>query len=246
MYAILNDPLELLEPNTLGVEGLPRLRRASAELLSAISEATRLRHARYCGVASAIGEIAVRALAPLARGTGRAMLTAGIDPHQAVAENFGMRLREAGPRRLNPIMFPHTLPSAAAVTLGAQFEAHTCAIALDGRAAVQDALSLAQLLLATNQVTDVLLFVCIAMAGFERPDPSRELSGIGVLLGAQPFAVNCLRVVPDFETSLSGRTQSSSIEEDLRVLTMLANRTKSEPPEANPAIAGGHRFYVNC
>ena len=246
MFAILTDPLELLEPKVLGAEGLPLLRRASAGLLSAIADATRLRHARYCGVATAIGEIAVRTLTPWAQGDARAMLTACIDPHQVIAENFGIRLREAGPRRINPIMFPHTLPSAAAVTLGAQFKAHTCAIALDGRAAVQDALSLARALLDTNQATDVLVFICIATAGFERPDPSRELSGIGVLLGAQPFSDNCLRVVPVSEARLSGRTHSSSIKEDLRKLTMLAGRTRSQPLGANPTIAGGHLFNFDC
>jgi hypothetical protein len=48
-----------------------------------------------------------------------------------------------------------------------------------------------------------------------------------------------LRVVPVPEAKLSGRTHSSSIEEDLRVLTMLASRTKSEPLGANPALRVG-------
>jgi hypothetical protein len=241
MYAALVDPLDLLEPIVMDFDGLPKLRRASADLMTAILETTRLRHARYCGVSSAIGEIAVRALAPLVGEGRRALLTASIDPHQAIAEAFGKRLREAGSRRLNPIMFPHTLPSATAVTMGAQFGAHVCAVALDGHGSVRDALSMAQVLLDANQATSVLLFVCVAPVGFDTPDLGSEVAGIGIILASHPIDM-CVQVTPVRDPT---RADSRSLKQDLRTLTWLAAQIRSEAALAEPVVLGSHMFGLH-
>lgn len=224
MYAILYDALEDVEPAKFGADGLPALRRASAEVLSGISRVTQLRHARYCCVSSAMGEIVGRKLSIYADGNRRAVLTASADPHKAVAKEFGRRLHEAGARSLNPIMFPHTLPSATAVTLGAQFAAHTCSIAFDGGSALQSAMSVASLLLRAGQADTILVFACSGDVAFGVSNPDVELFGIGVLLSRRPFPDRCLLVRQANQHSSKIEEASESVNRfhEARILTKLA------------------------
>lgn len=195
MYAIAWDGLESLQPMEVARDGLPILRRVTPELLSAIAQASQLRHARYCGLSSTMGEIVVRKLLSFARNGRRALFTVSIDPHKGIARSFGERLAEAGPRRLNPIMFPHTLPSATAVTLAAQFEAHVCAVAFDGPSGLHAALSTASLLFETERVDEVLLYLCSAEWELEAPGSECPLFAIGLLLSHQPFADDCWKIM---------------------------------------------------
>lgn len=151
----------------------------SEQLITAIKEASQLRHARYCGLASTMGEIVVRRMGLPEDGTRRALFTIGRDLHTTIARSFGARLIEAGPRRLNPIMFPHTLPSATAVTLGAAAKAHLCAIGFDGLGAFGDALASAHMLLASKIATEVLLVV---LSLSEVDDEDSMLCAVGLLL----------------------------------------------------------------
>lgn len=185
-------------------DGMPILRRAKPELLSAIEQASQLRHARYCGLSSTIGEIVVRELLSFARHGRRALFTVSVDPHRGIAQTFGERLAEAGPRRLNPIMFPHTLPSATAVTLAAQFEAHVCALAFDGSGGLYPALSTASLFFETDRVDEVLLYLCSTECELEPPGSEFPLFAIGLLLSQQRLADRCLKILRTSGTTPGG------------------------------------------
>lgn len=154
---------------------------------------TQLRHARYCSLASVMGEIAVRQLLPWARGNRRAILTAGGDLHMEVASTFAQRLQEAGANRLNPIMFPHTLPSATATTLAAQFNAHVCAVAVEGSGAFGHAWHLAEMLISSKCADEVLIFTCRSGES-ARGGHSGHMTGIGMLLEASSAEADSLTI----------------------------------------------------
>lgn len=156
---------------------------ATAQTRARLLELTQLRHARYCAFSTAIGEVAVRGLLPLARGERRAVLTAGTDLHVAVATAFGRRLAEAGPRRLNPIMFPHTLASATAVSLAAQFGAHVCAVAMEGPGSLSRALLAADVLL--RGAADEVMVFAVEPGETAEGEPCGTMTGLGLLITHQ-------------------------------------------------------------
>jgi len=240
MYAIVRDALILLEPMSIATDGLPVLREATPELVSSIAHASQLKHARYCGLASAMGEIVVRELLSLARGKRRALFTAGVDPHKEIAQKFGDRLAEAGPRRLNPIMFPHTLPSATAVTLAAQFQAHTCALAFDGSNGLYTALSTASLLFEADQVDEVLVYVCSADSN-NQGSTGGQLFGLGLLLSQHPLAYRYLAVTRISRTTLSCHRAQASVNKlsvDARAISKLCIQLLAGDTHESMEISG--------
>ena len=209
----------------------------SEALIRAIEEEGQLRDARSCGLAASMGEIVVRGVDPAADGKRRALFTVGRDLHVGIARSFGERLIEAGPRRLNPIMFPHTLPSAAAVTLGAIAKAHLCALVFDGEYAFYDALEAAQLLLEGAAADDVLLIV-LDSANAQQTVGDRSLCALGLLLRRTSGPGKGTRLL--FERTSNGdclprRNRSAN---DLRLLTRIAAGT------ADHAKIGS--FFVSC
>lgn len=167
--------------------------------LRRVEELTTLKHARYASLAAALGEIVLRRLEPSSRGMAKAVVTVGASLHLAVARAFSDRLHSAGSRLVNPIMFPNTLPSACAVSIGALYGAHVCSVAVDGRCSVKRALHLSHLLLEAESADEVLLLVfdlpregeALALGFLVARSPLGEASVEVTLLDDPPYAGNC-------------------------------------------------------
>ena len=189
MYLLPANALAPLTPSDAGEFSLRRLRVAlDASVAARIGELTNLKHARYAPLAAALAEMVCQRLTPSSRGRAKAVITVGDGLHLNLARGFSDRLREAGSRFVNPIIFPNTLPSSCASILGALYGAHVCAVAVDGHRPFRRALHMSRLLLESGTADEVFLFVC------DLPDAAPGLA-LGFLISQTRWGEACLEMM---------------------------------------------------
>lgn len=188
MFLLPANAFAALSPPTSSEFSRDRLRvRLDEVMLHRVEALTTLKHARYASLATALGEIVLRRLEPRSRGAAKAVVTVGNGLHFGIARAFSDRLHSAGSRLVNPIMFPNTLPSSSAVTIGALYGAHVCSVSVDGCGPVRRALHLSRLLLEAGSADEVLLLA------FDLPIETEALA-LGYLISLSPLGYPSLEV----------------------------------------------------
>lgn len=178
--ADLVDDTRLFSRAALGISLAPY----DIERLQKLSD---VRHARYGCLATVLGALSLSRLKAFSRGERRMVLAVGDDVQVSVSAIFAERLAESGARRVNPIMFPNTLPSAPAVALAARFEAHAGAMAIDGAHPFWEMLARADLLLRQDISDEIFLFA-------HGEEKNGATTALGFLASTRPFIGPSIRI----------------------------------------------------
>lgn len=185
--------------------------------VKAVQRASGVRHARHAAFAVAAGALVARLVVEheaLDPSEAAVIATGGIE-HLDVCWAFTQRALELGARMLNPLAFPHTLPSAHAVGIAARLGAHGPALAVGhDELAFGSAVRTASLLVGGGAVPNALVVsVCHASSLLMRrhavvPLPTAPADfAICALVTREPIVEGATRL----RVSESTRAQTSPI-----------------------------------
>ena len=150
------------------IESNLHLTRNPAKSLAHLDEAahklivqnSHIRHAKYASFTANAGSL-VTSLALTKVNTNNrrlAVIVVGGTSHYDVNWDFSQRALHAGSNLINPLAFPNTLPSAAAVSIASTIGAHGPALTIgDGEVAFADALHVSKLLIRHNNIDLVII-----------------------------------------------------------------------------------------